>query len=89
MVENHPDFAPAFNMHGYMMMRSQNMEAAKKSFERYIALVPNEANPYDSMGDFYAAAGDNAKAIEYYEKAYSMDPENMKVSKEKAEKLKN
>ncbi|MDA2937038.1 serine hydrolase [Acidobacteria bacterium AH-259-A15] len=48
-------------------------------------LYPNEANLYDSTGEFYLELGDRQQAIAYYEKALEIDPalENAKRMLEK------
>jgi len=42
---------------------------------KYIQLAPNEANPYDSRGDMYAAAGNLDSALASYQKALSIKPD--------------
>ena len=49
----------------YMLDRKDN-EMAKNHFEKYIALYPDGANPYDSMGEFYMTTGDMENSRKYY-----------------------
>ena len=42
--------------------------------EKYIELNPNEANAYDSLGEFYLNKGEFDKAIETYQLAFEIDP---------------
>lgn len=67
-----PDFAPNYNSIGYMYLEKQQMDRAKTAFETYLKLLPDEANPYDSMGDYYKASKDYAKSAEYYDKAAAL-----------------
>ncbi|PSL48347.1 hypothetical protein CLV51_1021214 [Chitinophaga niastensis] len=50
----------------YMCMGNKKMDKAYLLFRRNIDNYPQSANAYDSMGDYYAAAGNTAKAIEAY-----------------------
>ncbi|MEZ4948145.1 MAG: hypothetical protein R2769_12910 [Saprospiraceae bacterium] len=79
----HPDFAPAYNALGYVCMDIDQMERAGKAFSKYMHLMPNYANAHDSMGDYFMAAGDYAKAKDMFEKAYALD-NNFTFSLDKA-----
>jgi uncharacterized protein len=57
------------NSLGYFYIEQKNYKQARCLFTQNIANFPGSANGYDSMGDLYAAQGDKAKAIEYFEKA--------------------
>ncbi|MBN1409018.1 MAG: tetratricopeptide repeat protein [Calditrichaceae bacterium] len=75
-----------YNRYGYFLINQKAYDKAIRAFTRQIELAPDEANPYDSLGDAYQAAGNIAAAIAQYKKALEIDPE-MKVSQEKLEKL--
>jgi len=75
-----------YNFLGYTYMVMNRMDDAKKAFEKYIELAPEQANPYDSMGDYYFQAKEFNKAQDYYLKAAGM---GLDVSKTKAEKSKH
>lgn len=77
-----PDFAPAYNMKGYNLMETNRMGEARKSFDRYIKLLPDHPNPYDSKGDFYMRAGIYKNAEEMFQKALELD-KNFAISQEK------
>lgn len=79
---------PVYNMMGYVYMASNQMDKAKDSFEKYLQAEPDNANAYDSMGDYYARAQDFDNAQQSYLKAYDMDSTNFMISHEKAEKIK-
>jgi tetratricopeptide (TPR) repeat protein len=75
------------NRRAYDYLRDDEMEKAKEMFEINIALYPKSSNTYDSMGDYYREAKDTLKAIEFYEKALSINPEN-RSSKRQLKRLK-
>ncbi|TNF41228.1 MAG: hypothetical protein EP310_07635 [Bacteroidetes bacterium] len=62
-----------YNMIGYTQMNLENYEAAEKAFDRYIALVPNHPNPYDSKGDYFMQVKDYPNAFLSYMKANELD----------------
>lgn len=57
------------NQLGYMAMSQNKMDEAAYLFKINATNYPTSFNVYDSQGDFYAAKGEKAKAIENYEKA--------------------
>lgn len=83
LAELSPDFAPNYNTLGYMYIGKKQMKKAKAALEKYITLLPNEANPYDSMAEYYMINKEYAKSAEYYDKAVEM---GMTSAKERAEK---
>lgn len=48
-------------------------------FEITVALYPNSANAYDSLGELYLAVGNKQKAKENYQKSLDLNPENDKA----------
>ena len=58
----------------YYMLDKKDNEMAKKNFEKYIALYPDGANPYDSMGEFYMNTGDMENSRKYYTMALDRYP---------------
>ncbi|MDB4903463.1 MAG: alpha/beta hydrolase [Mucilaginibacter sp.] len=56
--------------YGYMGM--QKMNYAYALFKRNIENYPESSNAWDSLGDYYASAGDKQKAIEAYSKSLSL-----------------
>lgn len=59
---------------------SMNAEAAQRYVEEAIALDGSFKENYELLGDAYEKQGDIDKAIESYEKAYSMDNKYLSVS---------
>jgi tetratricopeptide (TPR) repeat protein len=68
-----PNFAPPYNMIGYTQVQLKNYDAAEAAFKKYIELVPNSPNSYDSYAEFLLTMGDYDKSIENYQIAYEKD----------------
>jgi glyoxylase-like metal-dependent hydrolase (beta-lactamase superfamily II) len=62
------------NMLGYQLMWRGRLDAAIEVFKLNTEVYPESANPFDSLGEAYAASGEKALAIENYEKALALDP---------------
>ncbi|PSL43904.1 hypothetical protein CLV51_107216 [Chitinophaga niastensis] len=62
----------AFNQFGYMHLQQNNFDKAQMFFQLNIDYFPESFNTYDSMGDYYIARNDQAKAIAYWEKALAI-----------------
>ena len=71
----------ALNQLGYRMLRGKTADAIKV-FSKNAREYPQSANVYDSLGDAYAAAGENKTAMENYKKALKIDPANEKASEQ-------
>ena len=68
-----PEFAAAFNALGYAYRNSDNLDAAKDAFARYVELIPGEANPYDSYAELLMEMGEYDESIDNYRKALEID----------------
>ncbi|MFW6203122.1 MAG: tetratricopeptide repeat protein [Marinilabilia sp.] len=66
---------PIYNMIGYTNMNLNDYQAAKIAFDKYIELVPDHPNPYDSKGDYYMELNAYTQAYNSYMKAYEINPE--------------
>lgn len=62
------------NRIGYALLNEKNYEDAIAIFQANIGFFPEEANPYDSLGEAYLKAGEKDRALEYYQKALELDP---------------
>jgi CubicO group peptidase (beta-lactamase class C family) len=71
---------------GYELLSERKIDMAIGIFKLNTELYPDEANPYDSLGDAYAAQGDTQKAIRCYKKALERDP-TIEITLKKFEKL--
>jgi len=83
--ENKPDEAMINGM-GYQLMEMGKIDLAGEFFKMNVDYYPKSSNVYDSLGDYYLANEDKAKAKANFEKALSIN-ENPE-SRKKLEKLK-
>lgn len=70
-----PEFAPAYNMLGYIALNQEDYAAAEKALKTYVRLAPDEANPYDSLGELYLTMGRYDEAATQFEMALARDPD--------------
>ena len=82
-----PDFPMAYNFLGYAHLDLNNFDQAEKAFDKYIELAPDQANPYDSKGDYFMEVKRYEEAYESYMRAYEIDS-SFTISRKKAEKAK-
>jgi len=72
-VEIDAKYAPAYNSLGYAFLKTEQFEQSEEAFKAYIALIPDEANPHDSIADLYTKMGKHLMAIDHYKKALELD----------------
>ncbi len=72
-VSINPSFAGAFNSMGYAHRSNDDLESAKVAFARYIELLPDEANPYDSYAELLMEMGQYDESIANYRKSLAID----------------
>jgi Tfp pilus assembly protein PilF len=70
-----PTFAGAYNLLGYTAMGQDDDAAAERAFREYMRLAPEEANPYDSFGEYLMLEGRYDEAAAQFELALARDPE--------------
>ena len=46
-----PTYSVAYNLLGYAHRQQGNYSSAEEAFKKYIELIPNDPNPYDSYGE--------------------------------------
>ncbi|HEV8427323.1 MAG TPA: tetratricopeptide repeat protein [Pyrinomonadaceae bacterium] len=68
-----PDYSTAFNILGYAYRQNENYSDAENAFKKYIELIPNDPNPYDSYAELLLKMGRFDEAITQYNKALSVD----------------
>jgi tetratricopeptide (TPR) repeat protein len=66
-----PEYSPTYNSLGYAYRRVENYTESEKAFQKYIELIPNDPNPYDSYAELLLKEGKYDAAIENYQKALS------------------
>jgi CubicO group peptidase (beta-lactamase class C family) len=64
------------NTLGYRLLRSDRVQEAIAIFTLNVEEYPDAWNPYDSLGEAYAEAGELELAIVNYEKSVELNPEN-------------
>ncbi|MCU7497977.1 MAG: tetratricopeptide repeat protein [Ignavibacteria bacterium] len=68
------NFAPAYNIMGYAYSSKNDFKKAEAAFKKYISLIPDNPNPYDSYGELLLKYGKYDESIKQYQKALKIDP---------------
>jgi tetratricopeptide (TPR) repeat protein len=68
-----PDYSTAFNILGYAYRQNEAYSDAENAFKKYIDLIPNDPNPYDSYAELLLKMGRFDEAITQYNKALAID----------------
>jgi tetratricopeptide (TPR) repeat protein len=71
-----PLYKLAYNQLVYAYGAIDDLENALWAIDKYIEIAPEEANPYDTKGDLYAANGMLTNAIEAYKRALEIRNDN-------------
>jgi tetratricopeptide (TPR) repeat protein len=69
------DFAPAYNLLGYANRFLVRYDEAEKAFKKYIQLIPDDPNPYDSYAELLMKMGRFDESIGQYRKALELNPQ--------------
>ena len=69
-----PDFSAPYNLSGYSYRFLGLLDSAEAMFEKYIDLIPDDPNPYDSYAELLLKKGEFEKSIESYQRALALDP---------------
>lgn len=75
------------NTTGYKLLNAKRVNDAIEVFKLNVKLHPDAWNPYDSLGEAYAVAGNKDEAIKNYQKSIELNPQNDN-GKKALEKLK-
>jgi len=70
------DIENSLNNTGYNLLNANRINDAIEVFRLNVKLHPNAWNPYDSLGEALALAGNKKEAIENYEKSIKLNPKN-------------
>ena len=68
-----PTYSPAFNLLGYAYRQNADYANAESAFRKYIDLIPNDPNPYDSYAELLLKMGRFDESIAQYRKALAID----------------
>jgi len=82
----YPSLNVLFNSYAYYLKGEEKLDEGLKVLLDAVQLFPSDANLFDSVGEFYLAKEDKAKAIEHYKKALEINP-NLRSSTLALEKL--
>jgi tetratricopeptide (TPR) repeat protein len=74
-LEIDPRYRQAYNRMAYLYAEMGKPDSALWAVNQYIALAPEEPNPYDTQGDILARGGDLHGAIASYEKVREIRPD--------------
>jgi len=70
-----PYYGSALNQIAYTYTAMGNFDKAIEYAQRYEAVLPGEANPFDTMGDIYFQMGETDKAFAKYKEAMEAKPD--------------
>jgi tetratricopeptide (TPR) repeat protein len=70
-----PLFGPALNMMAYVYGDIGEFEKADMYLKQYADIFPGDANPFDSIGEFYIRLGRLDEAIKKYKEALEVKPD--------------
>ena len=68
-----PTFSSAFNLLGYAYRQNVDYANAEAAFKKYIELIPNDPNPYDSYAELLLKMGKFDDSVAQYRKALAID----------------
>ena len=61
-------------MLGYSYRNLENITEAEKAFKKYIQLIPDDPDPYDSYAEMLSKQGRYEESIVQYKKAIEINP---------------
>lgn len=68
------EFSPLYNQLGYAQRFLENYGEAEKAFKKYVELIPDDPNPYDSYAELLMKMGRYEESIQKYREALKVDP---------------
>jgi len=76
LLQQDPNFAPAYNMLGYARVEGNHPDPAKALayLKKYAQLQPHHANPEDSLGEVSRYAGNDQSSLLHYHAALQITP---------------
>lgn len=72
-TELEPSYSPPYNSLGYAQRTVGDYDAAEAAFKKYIEVLPEEPNPYDSYAELLMKTGRFQESIENYQQALAKD----------------
>jgi serine/threonine protein kinase/Tfp pilus assembly protein PilF len=74
-LELDPNYGSAFNGLAFAYSRAEDYEKAIEYYMKYAVISPEDANPFDSMGELYTKLGRLDEAIAQFRKALEIKPD--------------
>ncbi|MGB7063275.1 MAG: tetratricopeptide repeat protein [Candidatus Zixiibacteriota bacterium] len=68
------------NLLGWAYLRKGELKKAGAAFEKYVALLPNQAYPLVCLGDFHLIVGNYDQAIDAFKRSLEVDPNYLLTS---------
>ena len=68
-----PEYSQPYNQLGYARRFTGDLDGAEEVFKEYVALIPDDPNPYDSYAELLMKTGRFEESIAHYEKALEQD----------------
>lgn len=76
-IADQPDSPTALDTYAWVLFKKRDYKTAKEFIDRAIELSPEPSEElFHHAGDIYFMEGDPAKALEFWEKAFKLDPDN-------------
>ena len=72
-IKINPAYSQPYNQLGYAYRFSDKLPDAERTFKKYIELIPNDPNPYDSYAELLMEEGKFDESIASYQKALAID----------------
>ncbi len=85
-VEN--DNPTSLDTYAWVLFRRKDYEKAREIMDKVLEMEPDgsSADVYDHAGDIYFMDGEPRKALEFWKKALTLDPDNKKIKQKVQEK---
>ncbi len=81
ILEDHPQYAMAYNMVGYTYALQGYYRDALEYFRKYLEVAPNILNPWDSLAEFYLITGRYHETIKLLNKLIDTKKELLNQNK--------
>lgn len=75
-IEQHPNYAPAYNMLGISFIREKDAQRGQQAFEKAVAIDGNFAPAYTNLAKIYFAQRNMGRCEELLHKSLTADPRN-------------
>ena len=75
-IEQHPNYAPAYNMLGIAFTRDKEIQRGQEAFEKAVAIDGNFAPAYTNLAKIYFAQRNMGRCEELLQKSLTADPRN-------------